>query len=178
MLTPSDGSADGNKLGYLKQPERYRAYDPDLFDLLRSTVAMPDGRRLVTIEGANAIPNAIYFNAKTPQERPARAAYMDACRTAFADCELVFFDPDNGLEVPSVSKGSKLSPKFVFLDEIAAVYASGKSILIYQHYPRIERGVFAATCAARLSSVASDAQIWRFSTGNVLFLLVLHPRFC
>lgn len=176
MLTPSDDSPDGNKLGYLTLPERYRAFDPELFDLLGAVVGRDGGRRLIAIEESGAIPNARYFNAETPDRREERESWLDEARLALAGCDLVFLDPDNGLAVASTAKGRKNSSKYVFLDEVATFYAAGQSVLIYQHYPRVERRTFEAACAASLSSIAPDAQLWRFATGHVVFLLILHPR--
>ena len=34
MLAPPDECTDGRKLGYLTQPDRFRGYDPSLFDIL------------------------------------------------------------------------------------------------------------------------------------------------
>ena len=36
MLTPPDDGPDGGKTAYLKDPERWRHYDPAVFDLLKS----------------------------------------------------------------------------------------------------------------------------------------------
>ncbi|MGQ4274953.1 hypothetical protein [Terrihabitans sp. B22-R8] len=100
---------------------------------------------------------------------------MQACRSALASADLVFFDPDNGLEI-SLRKGRKNSSKFVYLDEIAAFYAAGQSILIYQHFPRIEREAFIARCAERLRAIAPNADVWAFRTKHVVFLLLINPR--
>ncbi|GBD47027.1 hypothetical protein [Methylopila sp. Yamaguchi] len=175
MMTPSDGSADGNVLSYLTKPERFRAFDSDLFDLLRSTVNDVGGRRLSAIEAGEAIPSATYYNAQLPREREARSAYWRNCLASFRDRDLVFLDPDNGLAVASTAKGRKNSDKYIFLDEVAAFYTAGQSLLIYQHYPRIDRVSFAAACASSLRAIASDAEVWRFSTAHVLFLLLLRP---
>ncbi len=45
MLTEADGSADGGKIPYLKERERWRDHDPELFDFLGDCV--PVGRRCV-----------------------------------------------------------------------------------------------------------------------------------
>lgn len=50
MLTPDDGGADGGKLAYLGQPERFRHFDPELFDILAHAASEPDRRRLQSIE--------------------------------------------------------------------------------------------------------------------------------
>ena len=48
MLTDSDGSSDGGKLAYLGQPERFRHFDPELFDILAHAAAEPDRESLVS----------------------------------------------------------------------------------------------------------------------------------
>jgi hypothetical protein len=69
-------------------------------------------------------------------------------------------------------KGRKDSSKFIYLDEIGAFHGAGKSILTYQHFARIPRDAFIADCAARLRSVAPDADLWAFRTKHVAFLLL------
>ena len=174
MLTPSDGSSDGNKLGYLRQPERFRHFDPELFDILAHAASEPDRRRLQTIEDSGAVPDAVYYNELLPDELSGRAAFMDQCAAAFANAELVFFDPDNGLEV-SLPKGRKNSSKYLYLDEVAVSYEAGKSLLIYQHFPRVERKAFLAACTERLRGVAPRCTIWAFTTAHVVFFLLVHP---
>lgn len=175
MLTPSDGSTDGNKLVYLSQPEKHRTYNPALFDTLAHAAAEPDRRRLNTIEESGAIPSARYFNEPLSDDTIERQTYMDACLAAFAETDLVFFDPDNGLEVPSLRIGRKNSSKYVYLDEISAFFKAGKSVLIYQHFPRVEREAFVSACVERLRAVTPDAALWAFRTKPVVFLLVVQP---
>jgi hypothetical protein len=110
-----------------------------------------------------------------PDELAGRHALLDRCAYEFRDVDLIFFDPDNGLEVSSLPKGRKNSSKYLYLDEVAAFYASGKSLLIYQHFPRVERAVFLGRCAERLRAAAPGASLWAFTTAHVVFLLLLHP---
>jgi hypothetical protein len=175
MLTPDDGGADGGKLAYLGQPERHRRFDPELFDILARAASEPDRRRLQTIEDSEAIPGALYHNETLPDDAPSRAAFMERCSSQFHDAELVFFDPDNGLEV-SLPKGRKNSSKYLYLDEVAAFYEAGKSLLIYQHFPRVERKAFLASCTGRLRGVAPGCTVWAFTTSHVVFLLLVHPE--
>lgn len=174
MLTPSDGRTDGSKLAYLQQPERHRHVDPELFDVLVHAAAEPNRRRLATIEDSGAIPGAVYHNELLPDELAGRHAFMGRCAYELRDVDLILFDPDNGLEV-SLPKGRKNSSKYLYLDEVAAFYASGKSLLIYQHFPHVSRPVFLARCAERLRAVAPGAALWAFTTAHVVFLLLVHP---
>lgn len=94
-----------------------------------------------------------------------------------ADRDLVFFDPDNGLEVKSVSKGRKRSSKYAFLDEIADHYRAGRSVLVYQHLDRqLPRKAFVEKKAAKLRAVLSDASVSAFDTPHVVFLLAARPE--
>lgn len=175
MLTPPDGRSDGNKLAYLQQPERHGHVDPELFDILAHAATEPDRRRLATIEDSDVIPSAVYHNELLPDDLVGRHAFMGRCAYEFRDVDLIFFDPDNGLEVPSLPKGRKNSSKYLYMDEVAAFYASAKSLLIYQHFPRVERAMFLARSAERLRAAAPGASLWAFTTAHVVFLLLLHP---
>ena len=175
MLTPDDGGKDGNKLTYLDQPDRHRYFDPELFDILAHAAGEPDRRRLQTIEDSGAVAGALYYNETLPDDVAGRAAFMERCASEFRDADLVFFDPDNGLEVSSLSKGRKNSSKYLYLDEVAAFYEAGKSLLIYQHFPRVERTAFLASCTRRLRGVAPGCAVWAFTTSHVVFLLLVHP---
>jgi hypothetical protein len=173
MLTPSDGSSDGNKLAYLAQPERYQSFDLELYDLLARVAAEPGRRRLLSIEKSGIIPNASYFNEILPDDQLSRVAFMERCAGALAHADLIFFDPDNGLEV-SLAKGRRNSSKYLYLDEVAAFHRSGKSLLIYQHFPRVERTAFLSLCADRLRTAASGCAVWTFTTAHVAFFLLVH----
>ncbi|RLP25786.1 hypothetical protein [Mesorhizobium sp. YM1C-6-2] len=175
MLTDSDGSSDGNKLAYLQQPKRHRRFDPELFDILAHAASEPDRRRLDAIEESGAIPGALYCNDTLPDDLAGRGMFMEHAASAFRDRELVFFDPDNGMET-TLPKGRKNSSKYVYLDELAGFYRTGKSLLVYQHFPRIERRAFVASCLNRLGAVAPDASLWTFTTAHVVFLLAIHPE--
>ncbi|MEF2549416.1 hypothetical protein VQ045_19940 [Aurantimonas sp. E1-2-R+4] len=176
MLTPSDTSSDGGKLAYLSQPDRYRRHDPELFDILAHAAAKSDRRRLQTIEASGAIPGARYFNAPLGDDAQERRAFMTACADVCAEVDLVFFDPDNGLEVPSVEFGRKGSSKYLYLSEMRSFYEAGRSVLVYQHFPRKQRDVFIASCVENLRIVAPDAAIGIYQTSHVVFLLLIHPN--
>ena len=177
MLTPDDGGTDGGKLSYLTKPEQHRHFDPELFDILGHAAVEPDRRRLQTIEESGAIPRALYHNDMLPQEVRERAAYMVECRAKFADADLVFFDPDNGIETSSVRKSHAKARKYTFLDEISAFYDGSKALLVYQHFPMMKpRQIFVADTLARLRAATPDAAIFSFTTAHVVFLLLVHPE--
>jgi|HubBroStandDraft_1064217.scaffolds.fasta_scaffold726963_1 hypothetical protein len=96
---------------------------------------------------------------------------------AFADRDLVFLDPDNGLEVKSVPKGRKSSSKYAYLDEIADHYGAGRSILLYQQYPRhVSREASITGKSNHLRAQLPAASIWLFETSFVAFILAARPE--
>jgi hypothetical protein len=104
------------------------------------------------------------------------AAYMNTMLDRFQGLDLVFFDPDNGLEVESCQLGRKRSSKYLALKEATATFATGASLLIFQHFCMVRRGPYQREHVRRLSASIGGAKdiipIW---TAYVLFLLVLHP---
>lgn len=175
MLTPADGRADGGKIGYLDQPGRWRHFDPDLFDHLASSVKSGRARDLGVVEAGNLIPGARYHSNILEDGVAARAAYMKTMLNRFQGLDLVFFDPDNGLEVESCPAGRKGSSKFLTCQEAAATFATGSSLLVYQHYPHVEKDAYVQEQVQRLANSTGAKDIIPVGTPHVLFLLVLHP---
>jgi hypothetical protein len=174
MLTPGDGRKDGRKTGYLQQPGM-RRHDPELFDGLGPVAFSLEKLRLPLIERSGLVPRAVYFDAEVPTARVDRAAYFEAAAKHLAHTDLIFFDPDNGLDVPSVRKGQKSSPKFVYRDEIAATFAAGHSVLVYQHFPREARAGFITRLKADLGELLPAAAVTAYCTPHVAFLMVAQP---
>lgn len=175
MLTPPDGRPDGSKLGYLDQPS-YERFDPALYALLKQVKKAPDARRLTLIEESEIIPSAIYVNAHVPDNLAERQLWFVGALAALKGADLVFFDPDNGLEVASKRKGQINSSKYLYCDEVEVTYGAGHSILIYQHFPREERGAFIIRIARILTDAVPNADVWVFRTAHVAFFLLAHPN--
>ena len=97
------------------------------------------------------------------------------CLTKLAAADLVFFDPDNGLEVPSRPKGRKGSSKYVYYDEIADHYARGQSVLVYQHFPTPAAGDVSRAREQFDSPGGQNANVWSFETAHVVFILAAQP---
>jgi hypothetical protein len=175
MLTPPDGRSDGNKLGYLDQPA-YERHDPELFALLRRVKDAADARRLMLIEGSGILPETIFVNTIVPDTLFERQMWFGQASKILAETDLVFFDPDNGIEIKTVAIGRRNSSKYVYRDELAATYRSGHSLLVYQHFPHKERASFIRAVADDLQRLAAGAEIWAFRTSHVVFMLVIQPR--
>jgi hypothetical protein len=174
MLTPGDGRSDGRFVDYLRQPAQ-RRHDPPLYDALAS--AMATGvRHLDHVSRLEILPGARFQAATVPEKRPERAAYFRSVLSAMAGVDLLFFDPDNGIEVSSKPRGRRGSAKYLFWDEIESTYRAGHSVLIYQHYPRESRAAYTSRMAAGLENRTRAAAVLTFSTSRVLFLLAAQKQ--
>jgi len=176
MLTPDDTGPDGAKREYLKDPAKWRFLDPDLFDFLTSVQQPPTVDCFNSLSGAGMISGATFFADEVPKGREERARYHVECRRTFADREMVFFDPDNGLEVPSHPRGRTKACKYVFYDELRAHYDDGKSVLVYQHFPFVPRNAFIATTIERIASEFSGCEVAVFRTPHVVFFAAIRPE--
>jgi hypothetical protein len=172
MLTGNDGRGDGNRRGYLGQPDRWQGFDRDLFAALRACRRRSVGEA----ERRGIVPGAAYFGRRLTDAPDERARYFAEFLRAARGRDLVFFDPDNGLEVDSVPRGRKGSGKYLYRDELARTFAAGHSVLVYQHYPRVERRPYARRLAGEVGAVTGAAATWTFSTPSVLFLLAAQAR--
>ncbi|MCP4559189.1 MAG: hypothetical protein GY873_29305 [Bosea sp.] len=175
MLTPPDGRSDGNKLGYLDQSKQEH-HDPELFALLRRARNEPDSRLLVLIEGSEILPGAVFVNTTVPETLFERQLWFRQASAALTETDLIFFDPDNGIEVGSVGKGRRSSSKYVYRDELAATYRAGHSLVVYQHFQRKERESLIRDVADDLRRAAPYAEIWAIRTSHVVFMLAIQPR--
>jgi hypothetical protein len=86
---------------------------------------------------------------------------------------VVFLDPDNGLEVTSTPHGAPGSTKYVYFDEVRRVWSGGHSVMIYQHFPRVNRRTYVLDRLRQLVSGLSYSHAYAVLTSHVAFLGVL-----
>ena len=136
-MTADDTSNDGHFREYLDNGQ-YRDRDPDLFDELKKMHELKQ-YSVEAFEEKHMIPGARYYHAfidmpdwsgKPSSERLSKRIQWH--RDALAFCkgsELVFLDPDNGLNKIPVN-GWLNSRKYVFLDEAYDYYNAGLDVCI------------------------------------------------
>lgn len=171
MLTPDDGGRDGRFRAYLKAPGTWSKYDPGLFAGLTGLLRSAPQPSVLLIEGCDLLPRASYYSAVVPDGRRERDEWRAGLLRAAAGADLVFVDPDNGIEVPSRPVGRSGSSKYVTWREIEELWTAGCSVLVYQHFRRERRQAFAERIAADLRSRTGAGFVEAFRTPHVLFLL-------
>lgn len=148
-LFPDEGhNDDGKHISYLDKPE-FRSCDPVLFDFLKSSVSSQP-RILSNIESGRLLgPKTLFFKKVLDYSHikgsgairrqliaQYREEWLDQALNACREVDLIFLDPDNGLEVKSVSRTAKKAPKYVYWDEAKAFFETGASLIIYHHLNR------------------------------------------
>ena len=176
MLTPDDGSRDGESRSYLEDPDTWERYDPELFASLGSLVRSVPAPKVSLMEKAGLLPNTLYYSQVVPDKRDRRDAWRRGLLDGARKADLVFVDPDNGIEVPSKPIGHRGSSKYVAWEEIQALWQGGCSILIYQHFPREPREDFSKRMVSELKERTSAGFTEALRTSHVLFLLAAQEQ--
>jgi hypothetical protein len=176
MLTTDDARTDGRLIKYLEQPEKWRSFDKVLFDHLRELVLGQNLRDVRGMETAAILPSSRFAPGLLPDDAEGRAKYFETFMDIARDCDLIFFDPDNGIEVKSKRYGRKGSSKYVYWQELIEYFSAGHSLLVYQHFPRVKREWFIETKARELARETAAREVYSFRTPNVLFLLAPQDR--
>jgi len=170
LLTPDDERSDGRRLGYLESSSKWRHRDPELFDSLHTLVQ--NGERSVeSVATSGIIPGARYYADFVPQACDARRHHFEHLLRLAAGRELIFFDPDNGLEIASCPSGRKDSPKYLLWRELIDSYLAGHSVLIYQHFPRRAREEYITAMSERIAGETGANDVLAFRTSHVVFFL-------
>jgi hypothetical protein len=176
MLTPDDGGDDGKRRSYLHQPEEWKRYDRQLFDRLVEALRPPATPQVSLIEGSGLLPNSRFYREVVADGRSERDIWTRGLIESAVGADLVFVDPDNGIEIPSRPVGRKGSSKYVTWSEIGQLWQIGCSILIYQHFPHRPREAFAESMASELQRRTASRYVEAIRTTHVLFLLVSQPK--
>ena len=174
MLTGSDGRPDGKKTRYLSDPSAWRHFDPPLFDALKR--AIESGQRCIDIaEDGALLPTQSFQSEILPDELVLRHDYFCRLEEIASPCDLVFFDPDNGMEVKSKKKGRRNSAKYLYWDEVQRISGMGKSMVVFQHFARMRRELFIRDLKARFESETHAEWVGAMVSPNVVFFVVSAP---
>ena len=171
MLTDKLHPRDGRKTGYLSEPNKWRLLDPHVYDFLRETVHVRRERSCKLVENSRLLHNATYFADPIEDDRDSRAQYFDRVLNWTADRNVIFFDPDNGLEVGSIPYGRKDSSKYLFFRELSSVFESAKSVVVFQHFPRENRDRYILRRANEIRVATQARSVQCFRTSTVAYLI-------
>jgi len=172
---------DGRHIDYLRHPEQWRHFDAALFDAL-SEIVTSGQRDVRALEAANILRGAVFASDVIPtcglvtQRRQARREWFQTVCQTVQQADLVFVDPDNGLEPDGYSHDSAKAGKSITFDELRALARPGRCLIVYHHHTRRAGGHHAEIehWADRLRKVGFntvDAMRARPYSPRVFFLL-------
>lgn len=172
MLTESDGRNDGGRISYLAKPTKWRQFDPDLYDALARIVRVDRCRDVTRADSSSILQGMSCQSLMIPHDRSERQRYFQETMHRFNRARLIFFDPDNGIEVSSTPLGRKNSCKYIYWNELKEVFNAGHSILIYQHFPFEKREAFIERRTGELARCLNAGEVHAYLTAHVVFFLV------
>lgn len=183
-------NSDGHHIAYLKysrdKNRGFRECFPDLYDKL-ITIVREKRRCIANIESNRVLPTGTLFYSKpipfsgaSAEERTAlRQAWFRESQSKLDQAEIIFLDPDNGIQLNRRKKGESNAVKYVFTDEIEAYFRSGKSLIIYNHRDRRPRQEYNRKILInqKLVSHPNDLQVIRFKRASVRdFIFLIQER--
>jgi len=160
---------------YLDDPELSRC-DPMLFKTL-SSVVKKQTRTIRAIQGSGVLPGDTTYFA-TPMEGGVRfrKVWGEHAAEKTSDCDLIFFDPDNGLKSSRLGEGS-VSSKHVYCEELMAFVSRGQSLVVYHHRPLMQRVEVEADARVReLTERLSCSQVWALRHGERFYFIIPNGR--
>jgi hypothetical protein len=176
MRTNPDHRTDGELRQYLDFPSRWRHYDADLYDLLRRLVNPTIQRDLTHAESWGLLPGALYHRDSLVNDGGSREEYFRNAWLALEQSKLMFFDPDNGMEVKSAPYGTKRAAKYLFWREVEGAFNLRYSLVIYQHFRREARSPFIKKLADEFKKRLAVDVVFSFRTPHVVFFVIPHPE--
>ncbi len=157
MLTTDDYGRDGAKTQYLFDESKRK--DTLIYDYLKGLV-ISNIKNVSAIENGKIIPVRNYYHKI--QEVPSSPDLP----------ELLFLDPDNGLEVKSIPPSSPKSERYVYYSNIKPIIEQGCDVLVYQHYPRANREKYHLYRTQEIKSRIGDVRVTHIGRGMVDFILI------
>lgn len=174
---------DGKHTKYLENESNiFFNADQELFRALKGIVKDAE-RRVAEVTKKCILAEGTIFYGQAVESGAKRFAWHKSSLEALSQCDVIFFDPDNGLEVASCGKLNRNAVKYVYFDEVLNAYELGKSLVIYQHGIRSSGNLHEQITQRRKQ--LSDVLNFPFKNIDVFiaphgsakyFLLVKHPN--
>ena len=138
---------DGKHRSYLDKPQKFRGCDSGLFNQML-TFKDTTRRNVSAIPSLGIFPSTtVYYRSplsflEMPKIGPRahvirqehRRLWFNGAVTAMHQADVVFLDPDNGLQIDSVRPYSNDGPKYVSNEELSTfLKCNDKCLILYQH---------------------------------------------
>ena len=171
-------NSDGRHISYLENSE-FRNLESELHDSL-AAIVRSGCRSVAAISKAKLLPRSTKF-FKSPisilnlADRSARevhrAKWLTQALIATRKCDIVFFDPDNGIETSSVQMHAPKAGKYIFWDELRPFWDRGQSLFIYHHLNR-------TASVARQTEILKEKFIAKFADASLIQYFLFRRGSC
>lgn len=180
--TDPESNNDGNHTEYLydfqsKDFNPYREYDRRLYDKLKKLVD-DKFRNIEAIKDFRVVKARFYAEPVPKNEN--RKAWHEKAKKKLCRKDIVFLDPDNGIETPAMMS-KKPGPKYVGWAEITDYYRQKQSIIIYQHFQRKNDNNFIEGILNLQSEFVNSysTRIVKYSSWGIrYYIFLLHKKHC
>jgi hypothetical protein len=179
MLTPDVGGPNGKRIEYLRRREKWRCFDPDLFDALHQAVVDDEERNVARAETPAILdPEVFSFYKETLKDDiDQRRDYFKKFLSRAEGRDLIFFDPDNGLEIKGVSSDRRGASKYLYFEEVSTTFNKRHSIVIFQFFMKIKAEDVISQKTSQIFSRLDIDEIASFKTPGVIFFLLPQPKY-
>ena len=99
MLTEDDQRRDGHRIEYLHQADSWSKFDPTVYSFLQEQVLGQKRRDVKAVEDSHLLANSRFYSDFLGDDASDRPSYISRFLEFARGAALVFFDPDNGIEV-------------------------------------------------------------------------------
>jgi hypothetical protein len=176
MLTPNDNTPHGKRIQYLKLPKIYRYLDFELFDyFVELDIVNEKNRDVKNAQKINCLPiTSLFYSEPLPSDKNARAGYFNKFLKRSEEFDILFYDPDIGINVKTHRYGTMYSNKYLYWCELIVSYLCGHSIVFFQHFGMQPGGrdLFINNIAKDLKRSIGIGEIYSFKSAHVVFFLL------
>jgi hypothetical protein len=137
-------------------------------------------KSIKSLEKCNFYGYKVKFYSEVLEPNFNRNNWFSNSRSKLNECDVIFCDPDNGIEVASYGVLNKIAHKFIYINEIEKYYEDSKNIIIYQHLSRMK---FEKFCEEKVLNIinntkikSEEIEIFYNEKKSVIFIVINNPN--
>lgn len=166
---------DGLFTEYLSQ-DNFSVPDHELFYTLKKLVET-NQRDINVLEQQNLFKNALFFNQYLSVEK--RLQWHNNAIKVLNGRDIIFLDPDIGIEVKSINPNFDNGNKYVTYQEAIDYFRQGANVIIYNHRDHREHGNYMQKFHRFSTLLGDDVKFFyirarRFAIRDYIFLVHSH----
>lgn len=168
-LTGGNGDVNNHHrhFEYLRRPDEFRHFAPEVFDQLAEIVDAPCriADAFTAVQMSGLLGSAVFHRSEVPRYASLRGTWAADLVNSVNGTDLVFLDPDHGIQ------GGRLTARHAALSEIAALRRHDRALVICHR--QSGRRAEARYLADQMRSVGCDRiEVIRFRLGFSRFYVV------